>query len=67
MTTLAQSVTRAPSRSRIGLIRYWQLYRQRARLADLDAGALRDIGLTRADAQTEARRAVWDAPDHWIG
>ncbi len=41
------------------------LRRQRTHLAMLDDAALHDIGLTREDAQTEARRPVWDAPQHW--
>lgn len=42
----------AVSRSRKGLMR-------------LDDHLLRDIGLTREEAETEARRPVWDAPSHW--
>ncbi len=42
------------------------LRRQRAHLLALDAHRLRDIGITRADALTEARRPVWDAPAHWV-
>lgn len=42
------------------------LRRQRARLAQLDDAALRDIGLTRAEALREARRPLWDAPDNWL-
>lgn len=41
------------------------LRRQRARLARLDAEALADIGLTRADAQSEARLPFWDVPPGW--
>ncbi len=41
------------------------LHRQRARLAQLDDAALRDIGLSRAQALREAGRPFWDAPDHW--
>lgn len=42
----------AVSRTRKGLLR-------------LDDHILRDIGLTREEAQAEARRPVWDAPSHW--
>ena len=42
------------------------IYRQRQHLLLLDAHLLRDIGLTRRDAQTEAARSVWDAPDFWV-
>jgi uncharacterized protein YjiS (DUF1127 family) len=41
------------------------LARQRARLGQLDDHMLRDIGLTRGQAETEAARPAWDAPDHW--
>lgn len=47
------------------LIQALAVTRQRARLADLDAAALRDIGVTRAQAMHEAKRPFWDAPDHW--
>ena len=42
------------------------LRRSRRRLADLDAHILRDIGLTPVEASREARRPLWDAPDHWL-
>ncbi|APX21368.1 MAG: DUF1127 domain-containing protein [Rhodobacteraceae bacterium] len=41
------------------------LMRQRRRLAELDDAALRDIGISRADALREAARKPWDAPSHW--
>lgn len=41
------------------------LRRQRDRLADLDPHMLEDIGITRAQALTEAARPMWDAPQHW--
>lgn len=41
------------------------MMRQRRRLAQLDDRALQDIGLTRTEAETEARRAIWDAPEIW--
>ncbi|MGR3758678.1 DUF1127 domain-containing protein [Roseobacteraceae bacterium NS-SX3] len=42
------------------------LMRQRRALGRLDSRALEDIGLSRADAEREARRPVWDAPDGWL-
>ncbi len=39
--------------------------RQRQQLARLDARALNDIGITRAEADAEARRPIWDAPQFW--
>jgi uncharacterized protein YjiS (DUF1127 family) len=43
------------------------LHRQRNRLAKLDDAQLDDIGITRAQANKEAARPFWDAPDHWQG
>ena len=39
-----------------------QVSRQRRELADLDDRALRDIGISRVDADNEARRHFWDLP-----
>ena len=41
----------------------WQ---QRQRLATLDDAALRDIGVSRGQAETEAARSVWNAPSQWL-
>lgn len=41
------------------------LWRQRRALARLDNAALDDIGLTRRQAEAEARRPLWDAPEFW--
>lgn len=41
----------------------WQ---QRKRLATLDDAALRDIGVSRSQAETEAARSVWNAPSQWL-
>ncbi|SEA52603.1 DUF1127 domain-containing protein [Rubrimonas cliftonensis] len=38
------------------------LIRQRRALAALDARLLADIGLSREDAEAEARRPFWDGP-----
>lgn len=40
--------------------------RTRRHLARLSDHYLSDIGITRAEAEEEARRRVWDAPDTWI-
>ena len=42
------------------------MQRSRHRLSQLDAKALRDIGLSQATAQGEANKPIWDAPDHWL-
>jgi len=40
-------------------------WRQRRHLDRLNDALLRDIGLTRAEAESEARRPIWDVPQHW--
>ncbi|MBD9481605.1 DUF1127 domain-containing protein [Pseudomonas sp. PDM14] len=45
------------------LRRWWQLAQQRHRLALLDEHALKDIGITRAEAEQEAQRPFWDEPN----
>ncbi|MFZ7090176.1 DUF1127 domain-containing protein [Primorskyibacter sp. 2E233] len=53
-------------RSPLPLLRQWRaLARQRRILAGLDESALRDVGLSRHEARTEAERPFWDAPDNW--
>ena len=42
------------------------LHRQRRNLAALDAHLLDDIGVSRAEAQREAERPVWDVPRTWL-
>ncbi|SEW24700.1 protein of unknown function [Cognatiyoonia koreensis] len=42
------------------------LARQRRALADLDAHLRADIGVNAQEAQKEAKRPIWDAPDHWF-
>mgnify|MGYP006180966905 FL=1 len=45
------------------MLRRWrQLARERAQLARLDGAALKDLGLSRADALQEAERPFWDDP-----
>ncbi len=50
-----------PSR-RASFIDLMGLYRQRRALAALDDDALRDLGISRDEALTEARRPLWDIP-----
>ncbi len=57
----------APRRSsRMSLLDLFSLYRQRRALADLDDHALEDIGVTRAEANKEAKSGFWNVPDHWL-
>ena len=41
-------------------------WRQRRALARLDDAALRDIGVSRAQARSEVSRPAWDVPAHWL-
>lgn len=45
------------------LRRLLSLWSERRALADLSDDALADIGLSRGDADVEARRAPWDVPE----
>ncbi|WP_040818436.1 DUF1127 domain-containing protein [Litoreibacter arenae] len=65
MTDLTCTTPLRRTDRRIGFMGYFALYRQRKALAALDDTSLTDIGLTRAEADAEAQRPVWDAPAHW--
>lgn len=41
------------------------LHSSRVRLATLDDHMLRDVGITREQAQAELDRPLWDAPSGW--
>lgn len=41
------------------------LFRARRQLASLPDHMLNDIGLSRKEAEAEARRSIWDSPSHW--
>ena len=60
------SVTASPDRSRFSLMDFLSLHRQRSALARLDDRALEDIGVTRAQAEKEAKSGFWDVPEHWL-
>jgi uncharacterized protein YjiS (DUF1127 family) len=42
-----------------------EVRRQRRPLASLNDAMLRDIGISRADAEGEYRRHFWDLPQGW--
>ncbi|WP_170472574.1 DUF1127 domain-containing protein [Ruegeria conchae] len=67
MTHLAISTLRRIKGKSIGdrLLNMLSLSRQRQKLAQLDDRALEDIGITRSEAEAEASRPMWDAPDCW--
>lgn len=50
-----------------GLMQAFKVQQSRRALAKLSAEQLADIGLTRAQAEEEAARPLWDAPAHWRG
>ena len=63
------SISRPVARPRVSVLstfaRLHDVWRQRQALKSLDADALRDIGLDRAEASAEAARPFWDAPETW--
>ncbi len=69
MISASHSAHRTGSLSRLSVLatiaRLYGTWRQRQSLKALDETALRDIGVTRAQADAEANRPVWDAPDNW--
>jgi uncharacterized protein YjiS (DUF1127 family) len=42
-----------------------QVMRERAALRDLSDERLQDLGISRHEAEEEANRPFWDAPDTW--
>ena len=58
-----------PRPRRLGILarisRMIAVRRQRHHLARLSDHQLRDIGVTRHEAQVEANRPSWDVPDTW--
>lgn len=58
--TFAPRAPRTP-----GLSYLLGLWRQRRALAALEDHQLADIGLSRAQAEDEANRPIWDVPQNW--
>lgn len=65
----AVSATRFASRRNLSVLRILErligIARQRRHLSRLDDAALRDVGLTKSEANAEANRGFWDAPSNW--
>lgn len=60
-----QASSRASLRRLVVLLERWmELRRERRRLLELSDAMLRDLGLTRADAEHEGSRWFWDLPQH---
>lgn len=51
--------------ARFSILRAVALIGQRRALKSLSDERLLDLGLSRAQAEREASRPVWDAPEHW--
>lgn len=62
---LTRPATAAPRSLLSRMVRALTLARSRRALTHLDDHLLHDIGLSREEAEAEARRPVWDAPSHW--
>ncbi len=67
MTYITAPCATTPSRPALfsGLTARLAVWKQRRALLALDADALKDIGVTRRDADSEGKRSFWDAPDTW--
>ncbi|AHD08979.1 DUF1127 domain-containing protein [Phaeobacter gallaeciensis] len=56
----------APRRSIMATVAHaLAVWRERRMLAQLDSSALEDMGISQRDAEAEARRPIWDAPNNW--
>lgn len=51
---------RSPGRFWAALRQAWQVRQTRRQLAEMDDHMLADLGISRAEAYEEARRAPWD-------
>lgn len=62
-TTCRPALSRRTRRlSLLDLLSFWQ---QRRMMRELSEETLADIGLTRQDAEKEARKLPWDVPSSW--
>lgn len=70
MSTMSQSSALSGLHRSISLIgatfSLLALARSRQALADLDARALEDIGVSHGQARLEAARPLWDVPSNWL-
>ncbi len=48
------------------LVELQAIHKERRALAEMDADRLADMGLSASEAEREARRPVWDAPERWL-
>ncbi len=58
-----------PAHRQIGLFtrlaRRLALFSERKRLSEMPEYLLEDIGVSRSEADAEAKREIWDAPGYW--
>ncbi|MFL4472039.1 DUF1127 domain-containing protein [Tateyamaria armeniaca] len=54
-----------PATPRFSLMTMLSVWRSRRALAQLDAHALEDIGISAKRAQAEASKPIWDVPATW--
>lgn len=66
LTLQRKSCARPPQSLLSRFVQARAVARQRKALAQLDDTILSDIGITRAQAEHESERPVWDAPQHWM-
>lgn len=71
MTAQTTNVTYIPARpapAQTGIGKFLQMLavrKTRKQLAEVDDHILEDIGISRAAAEFEASRPLWDVPNHW--
>ena len=69
MAYISAETCPAPARRlswRQKLSTFASLARSRRALRKLGAQQLADIGISKAQATEEARKPLWDVPDHWL-
>ena len=72
-TTMITTLTRFfPAPAKTGktlvgrLVELQSIRNERRALAEMDADRLMDLGISAAEAKTEASRPAWDAPERWL-
>ena len=66
LTTARPAVSYTTPSMLTAILRMFALRRQRGALSRMDADQLRDIGVSRTEAQAEALRPMWDVPTNWL-
>ncbi|WP_371226832.1 DUF1127 domain-containing protein [Roseovarius sp. 2305UL8-3] len=66
LTNTHSASCRGSAPRRFSLMTLFSIARERRALSQLNADQLRDIGVSAHNAEAEARRPIWDAPDMWL-